>query len=74
MSHGTLTNVMERIAAATPSSNIVVFKSDKPGCLDARFGATVHGVNAEHEPGFIGRFDATMDQHGIKNLLQDNLG
>ena len=73
MSHGTLTNVMERIAAATPSSNIVVFKSSKPGCLDARFGGTVHGANAEQEPGFIGRFDATMDQHIIRDLLRDNL-
>ena len=69
MSHATLSNVMDRIAGATPSSDIVVFKSEKHGCLDARFGATVHGARAEADPDFIGRYDATMNQKAIREML-----
>ena len=73
MSNGTMGNVLDRIAAATPTSSIVVFKSGKAECLDARFGNTVYGVKAEKDPAFIGRFDGTMDQEAIKNELREHV-
>tara|TARA_R110000851_G_scaffold52554_2_gene125071 strand:+ start:4260 stop:4526 length:267 start_codon:yes stop_codon:yes gene_type:complete len=41
MSNMTPTLAMNRIKAAPKNSPIVVFKSDKPGCVDAMFASTV---------------------------------
>jgi hypothetical protein len=60
MSDASIVNVMERIRAAHPNSPIHVFKTIKPDCLDARFGATVHGQYSCDDPLFLGSFHAHM--------------
>jgi len=76
MSDGSLTNVMERITAAHPNSPIHVFKTLKPNCLDARFGATVHGQYSPDDPLFLGSYHAHMGDAVLaeaKNYLSKHI-
>ena len=72
MSLGGITTIMSRIASATPRSKIAVFKTPRPGLLDAVFADTIGSkilINSKH-PDWIGSFDATMDRYAVSKKLE----
>lgn len=73
MSDMSVIHTMKRIEGATADSKIAVFKSSKPGCVNAVFAATVltRRKIAAGDPLFIGEFDKTMDPARIRKKLDE---
>jgi hypothetical protein len=71
MSDMSVVHTLSRISFADQSSPIAVFESEKPGCVDAKFGATVLTQRQikNGDPKFIGMWDRTANLRKVRELL-----
>jgi|TARA_R110001583_G_scaffold120539_1_gene271812 hypothetical protein len=73
MSNMTPEVTLNRIIAAPKNSPIAVFKSDKPGCVDAMFASTiVSQQRIESGVGLIGVFDKKSKAKEVYATLKNN--
>jgi|TARA_R110000751_G_scaffold235094_1_gene336571 hypothetical protein len=73
MSNMTPILAMNRIKAAPKNSPIVVFKSDKPGCVDAMFASTVVSQQRiKSGIDLIGVFDKKSKVKEVYATLENN--
>lgn len=71
MSNSSLQVVMGRIKCAIPDSKIAVFRTNRPGQLDAVFESTVltKKMIATKHIALIGVYDGTMDLQSVEKEL-----